>query len=210
MHAVFECMFPRVGSIWFRGSTSITLLLFPWSDPQKWLFWCWCNYAPAKKNLLDMGQNLGSNGSHCQFGIPCLNYQTSLEIPYTDVYYLQNTCMAFKWLNNIYFGGKCSQIHHTRMAWDRPPRRYISFCNSDMLHPSPSLLTLGRMRASCSDSWLQIFDVSIFRLLPGKLPRIHPFIPRHPWLSWHFALLPTSFLARPAGQNWSVMSCWRA
>ena len=94
-----------------------------------------------------MGQNLGSNGSHCQFGIPCLNYQTSIEIPYTDVYYLQNTCMAFKWLNNIYFGGKCSQRHHTRMAWDRPPRRYILCCNSDMLHPSPSLLTLGRNRA---------------------------------------------------------------
>ena len=54
----------------------------------------------------------------------------------------------------------------------------------------------AQSRASCSDSWLQIFDVSIFRLLPGKLPRIHPFIPRHPWLSWHFALLPTSFLAR--------------
>lgn len=57
--------------------------------------------------------------------------------------------------------------------WDRPPRRYISCCNSGMLHPSPSLLILGRMRASCSDSWLQIFDVSIFRLLPSKLPRIH-------------------------------------
>ena len=100
-----------------------------------------------------------------------MNYQTSIEIPYTDVYYLQNTCMAFQGLNNMYFGGKCSQIHHTRMAWDRPPRRYILCCNSDMLHPSPSLLTLGRNRAPLAgDSWLQIFDISIFRLLPGKLP----------------------------------------
>ena len=59
MHAVFECMFPRVGSIWFRGSTSITLLLFPWSDPQKWLFWCWCNYAPAKKKPSGYGSKCG-------------------------------------------------------------------------------------------------------------------------------------------------------
>ena len=28
----------------------------------------------------------------------------------------------------------------------------------------------AQSRASCSDSWLQIFDISIFRLLPGKLP----------------------------------------
>ena len=59
MHAVFECMFPRVGSVWFRGSTSITLLLFPWSDPQKWLFWCWCNYAPAKKKPSGYGSKFG-------------------------------------------------------------------------------------------------------------------------------------------------------
>ena len=107
------------------------------TTPQPPTFWIWVKIWGPQWSI----------GHIVKKGIPCLNYQTSIEIPYTDVYYLQNTCMAFKWLNNIYFGGTCSQIHHTRMAWDRPPRRYILCCNSDMLHPSPSLLTLGRNRA---------------------------------------------------------------
>ena len=38
---------------------SLNALVSVRSDPQKWLFWCWCNYAPAKKKPSGYGSKFG-------------------------------------------------------------------------------------------------------------------------------------------------------